>query len=239
MKLKIFLTCIIIFVLQSQSIAQSRTIHVSANYNLLISPDFALFDIGIRTVKKEIAEAQEINRILLDSLLKLLDKYGVPEDAITLYPFESGIHWVLEDDERKKDGYFEQLKINFQLSDLTNYFEIREKLSFDKNIHIKRAKFGINEREKFEKDALEKATIEAKERATLMAKALGAGVGRALEIYEGYFPQNYSGQRVHNLSNTSSASQTVSLVNERFDKVNIYARVSVVFELVDIPKQAE
>lgn len=211
-------------------------IHVSANYNLSIAPDYALFNIGIRTVKKELTEAQEINRTTLDSLLKILKENGVPETAITLYPFESGINWIRDDDKRKRDGYFEQLKFEFQLTDLTNYFKIREKLSFDDNIHIQRAQFGINDREKYEKEALEKATIEGKERANLMAKSLGARVGRALEIYEGYFPKNYYGPQSTNLG---SASQTVSFVNERYDKVDIYARVSIVFELVDLPKQPD
>jgi uncharacterized protein len=255
---KFFLSIVLFFVaaifptiISAQIMSKpSRTISVSGEAEIRVTPDEAVVLLGIETRNKDLNAARSENDKHVQDILRSIKSLGIEAkyiqtDYLDVNPtneYEDDRGYSSSDRDKKKIIYYVMRKnISVTVKDLTKLEDVvTNALKLGAN-YIDNVQFRTTQLRKHKDDARVQAIRAAKEKATLLAKELGQSVGKPETINEQteyYTPYgyNYRGRadyRSQNVIQNVGGSGGGGDVAETFSigTVSVKASVSVVFHL--------
>jgi len=219
-----------------------RTIVVSGDAEVRVTPDQIILTLGVSANDMVLAEAKHKSDEKSASLLKALDKQGIAKkdiqsDYIKIEPRYS--------DWRKTDrdflGYFVDKTYVVTIRDIDKFEAILSAALESGAEYVHGIQFITTELKKHRDEAREKALQAARTKATNMAAALDMKIGRALSIQENgsrwYMPYNSWGRAGRALLSQTVVQAPVGDTAADGSgtlepgKISVTANVSVTFEL--------
>lgn len=223
----------------SASPAANRTITVTGEAQVRITPDRVVLKIGLDSQSTQLTEAKRQNDETMKRLRTIFRDLGIKNDQVHTSFIE--IQPVYKHDEDRKDYYFWGYQVNnaiaVTLKDVSKFDRLLSSV-LEAGVHrVQGIEFHTSELKKQRDIARSMATKAALEKATILAGELGAKVGRPITILEqpGHtFSPYYRRQAnptAQNVSFQESASDAISQQGIALGKISVDASVKVTFEL--------
>jgi len=192
-----------------------RKVIVIGTAEITADPDEAWGILGVETLNKDAAVAQEENAEKMEAVMDALKKAGIKKDDIETQSFN--LHrqtkWNSNTRESEFVGYRVSHDIKFKTTDIENvgkYLDVAVKAGAN---DIRSVSFGLSDtaKEQMSIDLLTQAAETGKQKAIILAEALDARVGQILEISESnYHVQPVYARGIHAVPEHPAFSQSSS-----------------------------
>lgn len=205
-----------------------RTIKVTGNSNVLVSPDNVTIHFQIDVLNKDLKLAKDKSNEIFSDIMVVADKFKLNHNQIktnyfTIYPKYGYDNVFL--------GYQVTKAIAFRLDDLTKFEELTSSLLVSGVERIIRINFDVVDSRKYRDQTRGEALKAAKEKAVAMADQYGKQVGDPISIIE----ESDGGTHWNSPNPFNSTAYTVgsSVLSEgiAYGQNSISSKVTVVFEL--------
>ncbi len=157
-----------------QSDRQERTITIQAEGKVTAKPDIAETSIGMLSNGKTVAEAQEANTKVMNTLIEKLKALGIKEDDIQTANYNISPQYNYTDQRgRELLGYEVSQSVTIKIRDLT---KANQALALAGEVganSVGGLQFTIDDREVYKEQAREKALEKVAAKAQTLGKSLG------------------------------------------------------------------
>jgi uncharacterized protein YggE len=222
----------------AQDQPQPRTISVTGDSEILVTPDKVVITLGVEIVDKDITEAKKANDRLIKDLIDVAGKYNIAPDDIQTDYISIRPKYDRRDGDDVFIGHFVGRKITFTLKDIAGFDNLMSDFVAIGDIQVQSVQFQTSELRKHRDNARSMAVKAAFEKAAAMAAELGQKIGKPLTVNEQssrwYSPYNYWNQyrgpnpfNAQNVAEAPSGAETPMAAG----KISVTASVSASFEL--------
>jgi uncharacterized protein YggE len=228
------------YFLSSTAFADTRTVEVRGDAEVLVTPDKATIRTGIEYWDRNLANARKNTEDSLKKVLALVEDFKLGKENMLIERVNVEVErkgWN-EKPMHALEGYYVRRNITFVLKDLERFDDFLGRL-LDAGINqIHGVDFQTSELRKHRDTARELAMKAAQEKAQLLARSVGQKIGRAIHIKEShddwFYPYSFYSSRLpqmNALQNVSQDSSGRSSSNGVSGKISIQASVHVNFQL--------
>ena len=212
----------------ADGVSDKRTLTVSGQAKVSVSPDIASVNLGVITEDKDAKTAQKTNAAAMDKVIAALKASGVKsEDIQTVnYTIQPKYDYNKETGASTITGYTVDNSVSVTVRDIDKTGSIIDAAA-DSGVNVSSSiSFGLNNYEEYYNAALKNAVLAAKKKAATIADALGVTLKSPVSVNEGggYSPlSNYVTYEMKaDMNGASTPVQAGSL--------EITANVNVVYE---------
>ena len=229
MRKLVFVLTLFVVTAQAQELKQVPQISVSGEGKIAVIPDEAIISVAVENTGKEATEVKKKNDEIIDKVLKLIKKSGIPTadyqtQQVNLYKNYDYI--------AKKHNFVANQTLSIHLKDLSKYNQLMMDL-LDSGINsIEGVAFKSSKIKEFERQARKNAIEDAKQKAADYVSVLpGQKVGKALQISDQSFT-NYP-RPVFAEMKTMAMADSAETPRETLaiGEIEITATVTVAFSL--------
>ncbi len=163
-----------------------RTINVTGQGTVEVSPDIAYITLGVVTENKDAKAAQQENASIMDAVVKAIKSAGVAEEDIktTGYSIYPKYDYNEKTGTSNIVGYTVRNNVQVTVRDITKVGQIID-IAADKGVNISNSiSFGLSDYEKYYNEALKKAVESGSRKAKTIADALGIKLGAPVSVSE-------------------------------------------------------
>lgn len=221
------------------STISNRTITVTGEGQVRITPDRVVLKIGLDCQNQQLAEAKRRNDETMKRLRNIFRDLGMKDDQVHTSFIE--IQPVYKHDDDRKKTYFWGYQVNnniaVTLKDVSRFDRLLSSI-LEAGVHrVQGIEFNTSELKRQRDIARSMATKAALEKATILAGELGAKVGRPITILEqpvrtfSPYDRRQANPTAQNVSFQESASDSISQQGIALGKISVDASVKVTFEL--------
>ena len=243
MRCLLSLTFLVLLVAATPAAAQQpthRTITVSGQAEIKVSPDEVLLSVGVETIDMDIARARADNDAHIKAIVAAASALGIPPERIKTEFLDIQPRYRDDNDRRTFLGYFARRSLSITLRDVPRFESLLTDVLRAGANYIHGVDFRTTELRKHRDEARRLAILAAREKAVDMASALNVRIGAPMNVHEAHsgwwspysswWGGRGSGMMVQNvLQDRRSAGGTEdSLVP---GQISVTATVSITFEL--------
>lgn len=163
---------------------QQKYINVNGTSELILNADQISFTVQIKVISETIEESKKKNDEYVKQLLQILKDSGINSDDIEVSPITLGKNYEYSGRERTQNGFYTWVNVSFILKELSEYYNLTDKLTANDNFEITNSYYNISDYEVQNKIAYENALKAARVKAGYMCQSLGLSLGDVLEIDE-------------------------------------------------------
>ena len=229
MKKLLFVLTLFVVTAHAQELKQIPQISVSGEGKISVIPDEAIISVAVEQTGKEAAEVKKKNDEIVDKVLKLIKKSGIP---VSDYQTQQVNLYKNYDYIEKKHNFVANQTLSIHLKDLSKYNQLMMDI-LDSGINsIQGVAFKSSKIKEFERQARKNAIEDAKQKASDFVSVLpGQKVGKALQISDQSFT-NYP-RPVFAEMKSMAISDAVETPRETLavGEIEITATVTVIFVL--------
>jgi uncharacterized protein YggE len=152
-----------------------RTINVSGQSKVSVSPDFATITLGVVTEDKDAKAAQKANAVAMDKVIASIKALGISEDDIRTvnYSISPKYDYNKETGSSNIVGYTVSNNVNVTVKDIDKTGSVIDAAA-DSGVNTSSSiSFGVSDYEDYYNTALKNAVTAAKKKANTIADALG------------------------------------------------------------------
>ncbi|MBU0579830.1 MAG: SIMPL domain-containing protein [Candidatus Margulisbacteria bacterium] len=223
---KIFILSLVIMFFTTACIAEvsdKRLIQVVAEGKVIVVPDTAVINIGVKNEDFNTVLAQKKNYRETDELINYLKEKGISEKNITLTSFS--ILPIYDDEGEKIIKYVATTQLQAKTKNTQNVAEIVDGAVEQGANVVQGIRFIVGDPEKARQEALEQAISNAKDKAWRIARKLEVELGKVVGVSEGYSPITYE-------RSLRAQSLSVEKIPELpMGEVEITAVVNIIYEI--------
>lgn len=219
----------LIFILPSSIFAAEniRKITVTGKSEIVVEAHYAIIQLNIRHVKREMAESHNELLRTISELTGELKKNGLPDTDIKKSLVLQGQEYSWEDNSQVLKGYFSECFIELNVKDINKLDEVYKALANYRSVSIIGTEFRRNDEFEVRKTEFEKALHAARKKAEYMANALNAKIGKVYSIQESGSDDSLVVNTYANLSEKGGATESKS----GYGSIKVTALAVVEFEL--------
>lgn len=229
MRKLVFVLTLFVVTAQAQELKQMPQISVSGEGKISVTPDEAIISVAVENTGKEATEVKKKNDEIIDKVLKLIKKSGIPAAD---YQTQQVNLYKNYDYNSKKYSFVANQTLSIHLKDLSKYNQLMMDL-LDSGINsIQGVAFKSSKIKEYERQARKNAIEDAKQKAADYVSVLpGQKVGKALQISDQSFT-NYP-RPVFAEMKTMAMADAVETPRETLaiGEIEISATVTVAFLL--------
>ena len=229
MRKLVFVLTLFVVTVQAQELKQMPQISVSGEGKISVTPDEAIISVAVENTGKEATEVKKKNDEIIDKVLKLIKKSGIPAAD---YQTQQVNLYKNYDYNSKKYSFVANQILSIHLKDLSKYNQLMMDL-LDSGINsIQGVAFKSSKIKEYERQARKNAIEDAKQKAADYVSVLpGQKVGKALQISDQSFT-NYP-RPVFAEMKTMAMADAVETPRETLaiGEIEISATVTVAFLL--------
>jgi uncharacterized protein YggE len=176
-------------IMAEDSIEEIPFLSVTGRAEVLVEPDQAIIQLGVRAEAGTAREAQsEINRTI-EKILKSLEALGINANQIqtselSLQPVYADARNRTYAGEPRTVGYSASYTLSVKTEELSEISSVIDQALEAGANQLRGVRFGLKDEEKARRDALREAVADARKRAEVMAKASGTQLLGILTIIE-------------------------------------------------------
>jgi uncharacterized protein len=203
-----------------------RKITVTGKSEIVVEAHYAIIQLNIRHVKKEMIQS---HNELLKTILKLtgdLKNIGLSETDIKKSLVLQGQEYSWEDNSQVLKGYFSECFVELNIKDIHKLDEVYKALADYRSVSITGTEYRRNDEFEVRKSEFEKALNAARKKAEYMANALNAKIGKVHSIQESSSDDSYT---VNTYARSSDKGAPES--KSGYGSIKITAMAVVEFEL--------
>lgn len=212
------------------NVTTKRTINVSGDGEMNISPDLAYVTFGVMTEKNTVNEAQKENSSAMNNIIASIKKEGIQKEDIktTNYNINPKYNYDNKTGTSTLVGYTVSSSLNVTVRDINKVGIIIDRAIESGANFSNGISFGVSDYEKYYNMALLKAVSKAKGKADIIASAIDVKLTVPVSIVElsnGNYPQPpvyYDRISMKESSNSSMSVETGTF--------KVKASVSMVYE---------
>lgn len=205
--------------------SQARTISVEGNGSVVVTPDEALFTLGIKTAHAELAKAKHQNDGQARRLLTKLKELGLTEHQIQTAAVSVSIQYD-RDEDAKVTAYVVRRAYAIRLNDPKKLEPVIEAALTNGANETSDVKYHSTQLAKHRAEARKIALRDAVQKAEAMARELGCKVGRPITIADN------SPTRGFGFLGGFAGDAEEGDVKTMLGQIEVSAEVSVSFELM-------
>ena len=185
MRKLVFVLTLFVVTVQAQEFKQVPQISVSGEGKIAVTPDEAIISVAVENTGKEAAEVKKKNDEIIDKVLKLIKKSGIPAAD---YQTQQVNLYKNYDYNSKKYSFVANQILSIHLKDLSKYNQLMMDL-LDCGINsIQGVAFKSSKIKEYERQARKNAIEDAKQKAADYVSVLpGQKLGKALQISDQSF----------------------------------------------------
>jgi uncharacterized protein YggE len=212
----------------AETAAEKKTINVSGQSKVSVSPDFATISLGVITEEKDAKAAQRTNAESMDKVVAAIKKMGIDEADIQTvnYSIYPKYDYLKETGESRIVGYTVNNTVSVTVRDIKKTGSVIDAAA-DSGVNVSsNISFGLSNYEEYYNEALKNAVLAAKKKAGTIADALGVKLKNPVTVNEGggYSPlTNYA---VYDMKDEGLSTVTPIQAGT----IEITAYVSMVYE---------
>ncbi len=213
------------------SLMPARTISVSAEGKVTVSPDIAKLSFSVVSEGLDPKVLADDNNQKMKAAIDFVKSQGIDEKDIKTTDYNLSPKYEYDEETRESSisGYTFTQTVLVKIRDLDKTADILAGLPPLGINQIGSISFDIDEPEKYLSDARNQAFDKAKEKAAAMAEKNGAKIVRVINFYE-YQPLTYYGTKaVSGLGGAESAAPIVPQIEPGSQEVTV--QVNVVYEI--------
>jgi len=205
-----------------------RTIKVSGNSNIWVTPDNVTIHFQIDVLNKNLKSAKELSNKIFNDVMKVsdqfrLDQTKVKTNYLSIYP-KYGYQDVFL-------GYQVTKAMAFTLDDLSKFEELLSCLLTSGIERINNITYSVVDSRKYRDQARSDALKAAKEKAEAMANEYGKKIGEPISIMEESDSNSYWHAPSLFNSTANIPGSTITSEGIAYGKNSINSKVTVIFEL--------
>ncbi|MBI3125101.1 MAG: SIMPL domain-containing protein [Ignavibacteriales bacterium] len=201
-----------------------RFVNVNGTSELILPADQINCSIQIKIIDRSMEESKKANDKRCDELIRILKESGISSNDIEISPIALGKNYEYENRQRIQKGFYAEVKVNFELKDLTKYYDLVDRITSKNDYEIVASGYSISDYEQKLKLVYEKALKAARNKAESMANTLNVKLGEVLEIDENNLWQN----QPNPFNTTTQLSSQDGAIS---GKVSINRSIRVKFEI--------
>jgi len=207
----------------------ARTINVSGDGEVTLTPDIAYLYLGVMTDKPTAMEAQTANSIAINNVINAIKNEGIKDEDIKTinYSISPKYEYDKNTGNSKIVGYTVSNTLNVTVKDMNKVGQIINK-AVENGANISNSiSFGISNYEKYYNMALLNALLNAQGKVQTISNFLNIKLGAPIKITEnsGGIPNRYPVPISDKLAADSSASTAIQVGTYK-----VTANVSLVYE---------
>ncbi|MCW8878362.1 MAG: SIMPL domain-containing protein [Kangiellaceae bacterium] len=152
-----------------------------------VKPDFAIVSISLKTFNKSSTNALEKMSLVSEQLIKILQENDSDIESIEATDLDKNTIRTRNDNYQNLDiqGYEFSRTFNFEITEVSAYSRIMEKVLALDNVSNAYANFDAANRESLEQDLKVEAGKKARENAMVLVKGLNAKIASVYAITQG------------------------------------------------------
>ena len=218
----------LIFILPSGIFAAEniRKITVTGKSEIVVEAHYAIIQLNIRYVKKEMIQSHNELLKTISELTGDLKNTGIPDTDIKKSLVLQGQKYSWEDNSQVLKGYFSECFIELNIKDINKLDEVYKTLADYRSVSITGTEYRRNDEFEVRKSEFEKALHAARNKAEYMAHALNAKIGKVHSIQESSSDNSLV---VNTYANLSEKGATES--KSGYGSIKVTALAVVEFEL--------
>ncbi len=176
----------LIFILPSSvfAVENIRKITVTGKSEIVVEAHYAIIQLNIRYVKKEMIQSHNELLRTISELTGELKNTGLPDTDIKKSLILQGQEYSWEDNSQVLKGYFSECFIELNIKDINKLDEVYKALANYRSVTITGTDYRRNDEFEVRKTEFEKALHAARKKAEYMANALNAKIGKVYSIQE-------------------------------------------------------
>ncbi len=147
-----------------------------------VVPDRMVWQLEIRTVHRDLAEAAEQHHVSVGEVLRIIRESGVGEDDVQTGRMQFGENWTHRGGSRVREGFFASTSVAFRNDDFDAYVELWQAFAQNEDVSVRNVGLEYAGARELRGELRVRAVKEAKRRAERMAAALEVKVGPPLLI---------------------------------------------------------
>jgi len=178
------LALIIILPIQAYAAENVRKITVTGKSETVLEAHYAIINIEIKHVKKEMNQSHAELMKTISKLNNELKNIGLTDADIKKTLILQGKEYSWEKDSRVLKGYYSECLVDLYVKDMSKISEVYKKLADYQNITIQETDYRRNDEFEIRKIEFEKALLATKKKADYMAQTLGTKIGKVYSIQE-------------------------------------------------------
>jgi len=195
------------------TVEKKDTFDVHGEGKVVTSPNIAIINIGVKSEKDSIQEAQKNTNLKINNISEQLNNFQIsPKDIQTInygvYP-----HYNYKDEQRKIEGYIVDSTLKVTVRDFQKINQVIDTATKLGSTQIGQLHFSIDEetQKELKNQARQQAIKNAKQSASFLAKEVGVKLGKIINLQEN--PQtNYYPQTINSIkSNSFSENEETSI----------------------------
>ncbi|RPJ80862.1 MAG: DUF541 domain-containing protein [Deltaproteobacteria bacterium] len=161
-----------------------RKITVTGKSEIVVEAHYAIIQLNIRHVKKEMIQSHNELLKTISELTGELKDTGLSDTDIKKSLVLQGQEYSWEDNSQVLKGYFSECFIELNVKDINKLDEVYKALANYRSVSIIGTEFRRNDEFEVRKTEFEKALHAARKKAEYMANALNAKIGKVYSIQE-------------------------------------------------------
>ncbi len=201
-----------------------RKIHTTGTSKIRVQAQYSIIYTELKFITKQMDTSYNQLNESLFKVIKNLKKIGLTDKEITKSIIRQGAEYKWQNNTKILSGYFSSCTMQLKINDINKLYPVYKELANYNELTIQGTEYGRNDEFKLRNNELKKALYNARKKAELMANTLNEEVGQVLIIRE-------SGSENYNPKNMYLKSETSGKTGGTFGMIDIFASVSVEFEL--------
>ena len=229
MKIKLFLSCLVLALSFGASATSLQVPHISVQGEASqdVTPDELYWRLSVRNEAKETQDVAKQHAETVSKVVRYLRKQGIKEKDIQTTNMQLSENTRYQKNKTVKLGYFASSQISFKLKALDKYVKFWNGLAQFKQVSMNGFSYSHSQAKEFKRDLRMRALLNAKEKAREMATVLGVKAGAPIAIEEfATGPAPYRLEMKRGAMSPMADTQTLSAGTIKFSM-----SVNVVFEL--------
>jgi uncharacterized protein YggE len=208
-----------------------NTMTFSGDSKMSVTPDIAYLNMGLKTEKKSVSDAQKENaETISEFIAKLKNDFEVSDSDVQTANYTVHPQYDWRDGDQKLRGYEVSQNIQIKVRNLDNVSDIIGLAAEFELNQVNSLSFGVDNKDEFLEQVRAKAITEAKEKAKKVANDLGISLGRIINFSESssngsmrepYYNMNYAKEESMDMAGGSISSSVEIGSNEIVANVNI------------------
>lgn len=216
-----------------KSAEEIHSISISGEGVVAAVPDIAQVDLGIRTHKLTVAEAQKENTTKMNDLIKELKGLDIEKEDLKTTNYNVFPQYKWDDGKKTLIGYRVDQNLQVKIRNLDKVNQVLSKAA-EKGVNdIGSLNFTIDDQEKLLQEAREKAIKNAQEKAETLAQTLKIKLGRIISFneYQDSGDDYYYGAKQAGLS-LMEESEALPQPDIQMGESEITVNVSINYEIL-------
>lgn len=161
-----------------------RKITVTGKSEIVVEAHYAIIQLNIRHVKREMAESHKELMKTISDLTGELKNTGLSDSDIKKSLVLQGQEYSWENNSQVLKGYFSECFVELNIKDINRLDQVYKTLANFRSIAITGTDYRRNDEFEVRKTEFEKALHAAGKKAEYMANALNAKIGKVYSIQE-------------------------------------------------------